>query len=43
MLSKKTVARMVSAVILTGSLLGAGASFSTEPVEAASTMDPLLP
>lgn len=39
MLSKKTAARMVSSVILTGSLLGAGASFSTEPVEAASTMD----
>ena len=30
---------MVSAFILTGSLLGAGPSFSTEPVEAASTMD----
>ncbi|MGE6612238.1 YjgB family protein [Peribacillus sp. NPDC076916] len=39
MLSKKTAARMVSSVILTGSLLGAGASFSTESVEAASTMD----
>ncbi|MFF2459688.1 YjgB family protein [Peribacillus simplex] len=39
MLSKKTAARMVSSVILTGSLLGAGASFSTEPVEAASTTD----
>ncbi|MEK4067941.1 YjgB family protein [Peribacillus sp. FSL R5-0717] len=39
MLSKKPAARMVSAFILTGSLLGAGASFSTEPVEAASTMD----
>ncbi|MBD8136617.1 YjgB family protein [Bacillus sp. CFBP 13597] len=39
MSSKKPAARMVSAFILTGSLLGAGASFSTEPVEAASTMD----
>ncbi len=39
MLSKKPAARMVSAVILTGSLLGAGATFSIEPVEAASTMD----
>ncbi|CAH0134626.1 YjgB family protein [Peribacillus simplex] len=39
MLSKKPAARMVSAVILTGSLLGAGASSSTEPVEAASTID----
>ncbi|MBT2613987.1 MULTISPECIES: YjgB family protein [unclassified Bacillus (in: firmicutes)] len=39
MLSKKPTARMVSAFILTGSLLGAGPSFSTEPVEAASTMD----
>ncbi|MGE8021113.1 YjgB family protein [Peribacillus frigoritolerans] len=39
MLSKKPAAKMVSAFILTGSLLGAGASFSTEPVEAASTMD----
>ncbi|MDM5296274.1 YjgB family protein [Peribacillus simplex] len=38
MLSKKPAARMVSAVILTSTLLGAGASFSTEPVEAASTM-----
>ncbi|MGG0250695.1 YjgB family protein [Peribacillus frigoritolerans] len=39
MLSKKPAAKMVSAFILTGSLLGAGASFSTEPVEAATTMD----
>ncbi|GAB6259115.1 YjgB family protein [Peribacillus sp. N1] len=39
MLSKKPAARMVSAVILTGSLLGAGTSFPTEPVGAASTMD----
>ena len=39
MLSKKPAARMVSAFILTGSLLGAGASFSTEPVVAATTMD----
>lgn len=39
MLSKKPAVRMVSAVILTSTLLGAGASFSTEPIEAASTMD----
>ncbi|MGE7763174.1 YjgB family protein [Peribacillus sp. NPDC097895] len=39
MLSKKPASRMISAAILTGSLLGAGASFSTEPVEAASKID----
>ncbi|MGG0843803.1 YjgB family protein [Peribacillus simplex] len=39
MLSKKPAVRMVSAIILTSTLLGAGASFSTEPIEAASTMD----
>ncbi|AOH53384.1 hypothetical protein ABE28_003395 [Peribacillus muralis] len=39
MLSKKPVTRMLSAAILTGSLLGAGASFSTEPVQAASTAE----
>ncbi|MDM5214309.1 YjgB family protein [Peribacillus sp. NJ4] len=39
MLSKKPAVRMVSAVILTSTLLGAGASFSTESIEAASTMD----